>query len=428
MSASRFAVGMFGSSIPINMVRGSMLLYYVDMRGLDVRAYGIVMAIYAVIDALDNPVLGYFSDRTRTRWGRRRPWLRLAAPLIVASFIAFFAAPSQLEGMGLVLWFAVFAILTEAADSMFSANYGALLPEAFPQERDRALANSMRQGFQLLAMVLSVAVTPWLATQVLGTEDSPVGFTRTALIYGAIALVAFFVFVSGVREDPARQAELPPSFLHSIKDILTLPLFWAVGIASACYLIPLAIALSGMQLYVKYSLDVPVRYTTVVMGIAIAVAASFLPVWTALVRRFGAPPIWRAAFAVLALGFIPLSIAHTLPTAIFGTVVVAVGWSGLLSSNDLIMARILDHDARKHGVHREGIFMSAFGVFGRLTGALGGIALATLGALYGYYSGDNPGERPGDAFRLYTGVYPLIFATVGTIIANLIRLPRAGEE
>ena len=51
-----------------------------------------------------------------------------------------------------------------------------------------------------------------------------------------------------------------------------------------------------------------------------------------------------------------------------------------------------------------------------------------MGALYGYFSGDNPGERPGDAFRLYTGVYPLIFATVGTIIANLIRLPRAGEE
>ncbi len=428
MSAGRFAVGMFGSSIPINMVRASMLLYYVDLRGLDVRAYGIVMAIYAIIDALDNPVLGYFSDRTRSRWGRRRPWLRLAAPLIVASFIAFFAAPSSLEGIGLVIWFAVFAILTEAADSMFAANYSSLLPEAFPREHDRALANSLRQGLQLLAMVLSVAVTPWLATQVLGTQDETIGFTRTALIYGAIALVAFFIFVTGVREDPERQKESPLGFFRSVGDILKTPLFWAVGIASACYLIPLAITLSGMQLYVKYSLNSHVGHTTTIMGVAIAVAALLLPVWTSLVRRFGAPPVWRAGFVVLALGYVPMAFAHTLPAAIFGTSIVAIGWSGLLSSNDLIQARILDADARRHGVHREGIFMSAFGVFARLTGALSGVALTTLALIYGYYSGENPGENPGDAFRLYTAIYPLIFATVGVLISNLIKVPPPGED
>lgn len=428
MPPSRFAVGMFGSSIPINMIRASMLLYYVDLKGLDVRAYGIVMAVYAVIDAIDNPVLGYFSDRTRSRWGRRRPWLRVAAPLIVASFIAFFAAPSSLEGMGLVLWFAVFAILTEAADSMFSANYGSLLPEAFPRERDRAVANAMRQGFQLLAMVLSIAVTPWLATEVLGTEDDPIGFTRTAMIYGAIALVAFFIFVSGVREDSSRQNEIPPGFFRSIKEILSTPLFWTVGIASACYLIPLAIALSGMQLYVRYSLEAPVRYTTVIMGIAIAVAASFLPVWASFVRKHGAPPVWRVAFIVLALGFVPLALVETVPGAIAATSVVGVGWSGLLASNDLIQARILDADARKHGVHREGIFMSAFGIFARLTGALSGVALTTLAYFYGYYSGANPGDNPGGAFRLYTAVYPLIFATLGAVIAHCIKIPRAGEE
>src|SRR5690625_2143894 len=69
----RYAIGMFGTSVPINMIKGSILLFYVDILGLDVRAYGIVMAIYAVIDAFDNPVLGYLSDRTRSRFGRRRP-------------------------------------------------------------------------------------------------------------------------------------------------------------------------------------------------------------------------------------------------------------------------------------------------------------------------------------------------------------------
>src|SRR5690606_40377494 len=87
--AWRYAIGMFGISIPINMIKGSMILYYVDILGLDVRAYGVVMVIYAIIDAIDNPVLGHLSDRTRTRFGRRRPWLLVGAPMLAACMIAF---------------------------------------------------------------------------------------------------------------------------------------------------------------------------------------------------------------------------------------------------------------------------------------------------------------------------------------------------
>lgn len=151
---------MFGTSIPINMIKGSMILCDVDILGLDVRAYGVVMVIYAVIDALDNPVLGYLSDRTRTRYGRRRPWLVIGAPLRAASMIAFFSAPTSLDGIGLVLWFAVFAIACEAFDSMHNANYGALLPELYPFERRRAVANGLRQGFQLVALVISRSRSP----------------------------------------------------------------------------------------------------------------------------------------------------------------------------------------------------------------------------------------------------------------------------
>ncbi|MEV4089863.1 MFS transporter, partial [Nonomuraea fuscirosea] len=198
--AWRYAIGMLGTSIPINMIKGSMILYYVDILGLDVRAYGVVMVIYAVIDAVDNPLLGHLSDRTRSRFGRRRPWLLVGAPMLVACMIAFFSAPSSLRGMGLVLWFAVFAILCEAFDSMINANYGALLPELYPRERDRAVANGLRQGFQLVALVLSLAVTPLLTTSVFGTEESTGGFRTTAIIYGAVALVVIAFMALSARE------------------------------------------------------------------------------------------------------------------------------------------------------------------------------------------------------------------------------------
>ncbi|MGW4637169.1 MFS transporter [Sphaerisporangium sp. NPDC004334] len=103
---------MFGTSIPISMIKGSMILYYVDILGLDVRAYGVVMVVYAVIDAFDNPLLGHLSDRTRSRFGRRRPWLLVGAPMLTACMIAFFSAPASLRGAGLVISLAVTPLLT----------------------------------------------------------------------------------------------------------------------------------------------------------------------------------------------------------------------------------------------------------------------------------------------------------------------------
>ena len=99
----RYALGMFGTSIPINLIKSSIVLFYVDILGMDVRAYAVVMVVYAVIDAIDNPLLGYLSDRTRTRFGRRRPWLLLGASLLAAAMIALFSPPSGLEGISLVL-------------------------------------------------------------------------------------------------------------------------------------------------------------------------------------------------------------------------------------------------------------------------------------------------------------------------------------
>lgn len=428
MPTWRYSIGMFGLAIPINTIRVSTLLFYVDILGLDVRAYGTVMAVYAVLDAIDNPILGHLSDRTRSRWGRRRPWLVIGAVVLTAGLVGFFSAPETLDGVGLVVWFAFFAILCEAADSMYAANYNALLPELFPAERERAGANSLRQAFQLLAFAIALAATPVLTTSLFGTEDSPEGFRTTAILYAAVAVAALLFMALNVREDPTRATEDHAGFLTGAGVILRNPHFWLVGIATACYLVPLAFVLAGIQLYVKYSLGLPVAYSLWLIGSSIAISAAGLPVWTAVVRRRGAPFAWRVAFVFLAAGFVPFYFATSLATAMAGLAVVAVGWSGLLATNDLIQARVLDDDVRRHGQHREGLFLSAFGFFSRITGATAGIGLGSLGFLFGYYSGDDPGPDPGMAFRVAVSVYPFVVAAIGVILSMVIRVPEAGVE
>lgn len=419
---------MFGLSLPINLIRGSMALYWIDIQGLDAGAYAAVMLVYGIIDAIDNPLLGYLSDRTRTRFGRRRPWLVVGTTVLAAALVGFFSAPSVLEGSAMVAWFAFFAITCEAADSMMAANYGALLPEMFTDEKRRARANSLRQAFQLAALAISLALTPVLTTKVFGTASTTEGFTTTAVIYALVAAAVLYFMISQVRENPPPPEEEKPPFFRSILEIARTKAFWQVGIASACYLVPLGVVLAAMQLYVKYSLGIDVAWTMAIMAPVAVVAAGGLAVWTPIVARRGAPFVWRLGYVFLAAGFIPLYFARTLFEAAASACLVAVGWSALLVTNDLIQARILDDDARRHGVHREGIFMSAFGFFSRITGALTGVGFWLISVLYGYQNQDVPGDDPGAAFRFLMCVIPFAIAAIGAIVVRLIRVPEAGRS
>ncbi len=420
---ARYAIGMFGTSIPINMVKGSLILFYVDMLGLDVRLYGIVMVVYAIIDALDNPVLGFLSDRTRTRWGRRTPWLLIGAPVLAVATVALFSVPGSVDGTGLVVWFATFAILCEASDSLINVNYGALLPELFPRERERALANGLRQGCQLLALVVSLALTPWLTTEVFGTEQTTGGFTITAILYGTVACAVIVYMTLGVREDPKVLRARRVPFLATVRVVLTNPRFWQIGVVSACYLSAMGLVLTGVQLYVRYSLGLPVSYALYLQGVVILATVGFLAVWTRVVRARGAPFAWRLSLGLLTVGFLPLYFAGDLSTAILAGLFLGVGYGGMLASNDLVIARVLDEDTARHGAHREAIFLAAFGFFGRLSGIVAGGALASLGVLFGYYSGDDPGHRADTAWRVYLCLYPMLLAGLGALLSLFIKVP-----
>src|SRR5699024_3422354 len=222
----RYAVGMFGTSLPINMFLTFMAIYYIDTLGMPVQAYSAVLAVYAVIDALDNPLYGFLSDRTRTRWGRRRPWLVVSAPVLGVAFVLFFSPPA-LSDTGLIVWFAVFTVLTGTSDSMVNANYGALLPELFPQERRRAVANSLRQGFQLIAMILSIAMVQLVADRL--------GYSLTALLLAALAVVVILWCAMGAHEVPRASAASVPRLLQTAKTIVSHRKFWLIALTAGAY-------------------------------------------------------------------------------------------------------------------------------------------------------------------------------------------------
>jgi len=93
-----YAIGMFGTSIPINMLKTFAFTFYVLGKGVTTQQWAAMLFYYTFLDAIDNPVYGYLSDRTRTRWGRRRPWLAIGTPLLILCFVAFYNLPAFLSG------------------------------------------------------------------------------------------------------------------------------------------------------------------------------------------------------------------------------------------------------------------------------------------------------------------------------------------
>ena len=414
LKSFNYAVGMFGTSIPINMLKTYFAIFYVDRLGLTTVQLASILGIYAFVDAIDNPVYGFLSDRTRTRWGRRRPWLVIGTPLLVLCFILFYSPPA-LQGDGLFAYALAFYVLAGTLDSVINANYGALFPELFRSDRSRASTNALRQAFQLVAMIISIALTP-VVTKALG-------YSLTAIVYGILGGVVILYMALTSREVDVHVDEQAPGLWSSLKDLALNRKFWLSGITNAFYSAAMSLVLVSLPFFVKYTLKIPDEQSTILFASVLLIAIVCVAIWARLVRRFGLILIWRVALAALAVAYIPLYFATSLATAAVGSALVGFGFAGVITTMDLIGAKVMDEDTRQHNVRREGIISNALGFMNRLNGLFTALAFYLVFVLYGFESGDNPGAQPDQAARFLLTVVPPILMVISFAFSFLIDFP-----
>ena len=408
-----YAVGMFGTSIPINLLKTYAAIYYVDSLGLKTTQWALVLFIYTFIDVIDNPVYGFMSDRTRTKWGRRRPWLVIGTLLLVLFFIGFYSPPAGMAATTLFGYCMLFYFLTGTLDSVINANYGALFPELFRTDASRASTNALRQAFQLVAMIVSIALTPMVT--------SAIGYQLTAIIYGILGGAVILYMALTSREVAITEAEAKPQLWDSILTLLKNIKFWIAGFAGAFYSAAMSLVLVSMPFYVKYTLRLEENQTTFLFAAVLLIAIGCVAVWAWLVRRFALIPVWRAALATLAVAFIPLFFANSLVTALIASALVGFGFAGAITTNDLIGAKIMDEDTQKHNLRREGIISNALGFMNRLNGLFTGAAFFLVAKLFAFESGVNPGPQPDNAARFLLTVFPPILMVISLAFSFFIK-------
>lgn len=404
MKTFNYSVGMFGTSIPINLLKTFAFVYYVDTLGVTAAQWGLIMLIYTFLDAIDNPVYGFLSDRTRTKWGRRKPWLVIATPLLALGLIMFFSPPSTLTGNSLFVFAAVFYMLTGTLDSVINANYAALFPEIFTDDAGRAKANALRQAFQLLAMIISIALTPMVV--------KALGWSLTAIVYGILGGAVILYMALTSKERPVEADEKKPELWDSLKSLFKNKNFWVAGFTNAFYSAAMSLVMAGVPIYAKYALGVSGLQETLLFASVLLVAIASVALWARWVRKFDLVKVWRAALIAMAISFVPLFFARSYFVALACAMLVGFGFAGVITTMDLIQARIMDEDQAKYQVRREGIIANAMGFMNRLNGLFTSVAYLLLTKLFGYVSGEVPGSQPDMASRFLLTVFPFVMMLI----------------
>jgi len=200
-SSIAYGLGSFGLESLYKVFVGFYIFYYVDVLGLAVALAAIINVIYGIWDAVNDPLVGFLSDNTRTRWGRRRPWLLTGLPFYSGTLVLVYAVPKPFLQGNALFWYAlVIFILFEAAYTIMAVNYAALFPELFQNLRERARASSYYQGLGMLGELVGFSIPPFIYAKF--------GFVPMANSFAVVAGVALFMATIRNKEDP--KALKPP--------------------------------------------------------------------------------------------------------------------------------------------------------------------------------------------------------------------------
>jgi GPH family glycoside/pentoside/hexuronide:cation symporter len=351
-----YGLASFGTSA-ISSVYGALLpIFYQDYLGLTAKWIGIASAVYAVWNAINDPLFGFITDNTRSRLGRRIPYLRFTAPFLALTFILVWLAPQDAAPMAQFWWMMVTMLLYDTAYTIIGLVHGALMPELTESDVERNQLSIFAGGFGLLGYVVGFLL-PDLFRPKAGSMDTSLLSLRLSMV--AVGIIgAFFIILTTLKIKERRAFAIvdePLKFWPSLKATLTSRPFWFF--VSVNFLLTLMNAMTMGSIY--YLADYVTRRSTIVLMIYLFVPlAAGIPLANLVVRRLGLLRAEQLYMAVAGVGL--LSIAFLpVPLIPVGLVIAGFGFSGQQTITYNLLAQVIDDDEVRTGTRREGAFYGA---------------------------------------------------------------------
>ena len=418
-----YALGNAAGLLTYTTFNSYIQFFYTDVKGLAPNWVGRGWFAFGFWNAINDPVAGWLSDRTRTRWGRRRFFIGLLAIPTAIAFAAIWLPPFDSRNpTALLVYFLVIISIYDLLQSIVTLNQDALFPEMYQDTGNRAAGASTRQliGF-VLGNGLAVALTP----AVYGRW----GWGAVAGLWGTLAAILYFLSLLGIRENPAFAKQGGTSWQEQIRVVFGNRTFLIVLGVNFVTRFVMAVIVAVMPFYADYVLHITEdELTQLLMALFLTSGLSVL-VWQIPVRRWGTRKAMLASMTIAALCAIPL--LFTQDAVATGIVMALLGASigGVILGPDMLFAEVVDEDFAKTGMRREGMYRGILGFVFRFPPALAGLILGEGLALAGYDANLSPETQPEAVIaliRTFAAVLPLIAIIAGILL--LLSYPLHGER
>jgi GPH family glycoside/pentoside/hexuronide:cation symporter len=378
-------------AIPVSLY---LPFVYSKDLGLELADVGLILMLARITDVVTDPLIGYLSDRTQTRFGRRKPWLAGGATLMMFSAFQLFN-PGVLTSAPVDNWYLlIWSMLLWLGWTMINIPYYAWGAELSDNYNERTRITGWRQAFGFLGNV-SVLAVPVMSGQITGYGGLP----REGLtIIGSMALVALPTLIAvTLWRVPEREAypRARSPILKNAKIMFKNGSFRLLFMGFMLQSLGTGWAGALFMLFASYVVEAEGQTQAILLGYYGANILA-LPLWVALAQRIGKKPTWvigGALFVVVTPGFLFLGSGDLwwffIVLALYG---VAGGNFGALSM--AMKADVIEIASRRQGENIAGSYIAIWSLGQKLVGALAlGLALPLLQYLGFDSSGTNNGPE-----------------------------------
>lgn len=386
ISKIAYGFGDVGCNFSWMFVSNFLMIFYTDVFGISMAAVSALMLFSRFWDAINDPIVGGLTDKTKTKWGRYRPWLLIAAPITAVLLIMTFWAHPDWSDRSKVIYMVITYCLLVLGYTCVNIPYGTLCGAMTQDIDERAKINTSRSVSAMVAIgIINIITVPLIGK--LGSQSAKTGYLLVAIIYGCIFAACHFFCFAKTKE----QVIMPEKDKISIK----------VQLRAVMQNRPYILALIGQVLfgftlygrnadvlyYFTYVEGNASYYTTYSMCIiipSIIGAACFQPVFRKLNNKGRTASIFALFTGISMLCMFFFNVKET-PAAFYTLAgITQFFFSGFNTAIYAIVPDCVEYGEWKTGLRNDG-FQYAFVSLGNKIGmAIGTALLAALLGKYGY--------------------------------------------
>jgi GPH family glycoside/pentoside/hexuronide:cation symporter len=407
-----FGVGDFGANLVFQSTFIFLIFYFTDVFGIAAPIAGTIFLVAKAWDAVSDPVVGYLSDRTRSRWGKKRPYLLFGAlPLGLFFFLLFASPPIPQEykaAYGLIMFLLVCTFY-----AIVNVPYGALAASMTLDSHERSRLSGFRTFFALMgALVVAGAMMPLVGL----FPNQAIGFRMAVGVFAIAAVIVTYVTFFSVREvvEESDTEHYKPADIF--RTIFGNGPFLIVTLGTIFHLAALGIVAAMVNYFFKYNMNkesfIPIAFLCIFVPAALA-----LPLWVTVSRKLSKKAAYNMGMGLLAVA---LCIVYFIREFNPVLLIIALCLAGIgISTNFLspwaMVPDTVEYGELKTGLRREGILygVSFFGQ--KLASALAGFIAGQGLGIVGFVA--NKVQRP----EVLSGIRVMMsFVPIALIVAGII--------